>query len=135
MLPLLPMIAGAAAGQIANSAIGQPFEWLENLFNPAIITSPVPANDNSFAAFVSGQYHFNVQVLAPSDADIQGLDDFFESYGYNVSRFQVPNLKVRGNFTYVKTRDAVVKSSNYLAAQQMAAMLNNGCKFWVGDIG
>lgn len=110
-------------------------DFSNNLFDPRVeLSKPAPSSD-AFAEYALTNYFFRLMILAPSDKDIQSIDDFFESFGYNVGLFKVPNLKVRGTFTYVKTRDAQVTSNVKMAAEQMAALLNNGCKFWVGEIG
>jgi len=137
MLPLLPIVAGltgvSGVSWIAKNVIGT--DWLENIFTPKISTPKNTVVNANFSSYTSNLYHFRIQILAPSDKDIKALDDFFESYGYRVNIFGTPNLKVRGNFTFIKTRDAVVKSSNINAANQLASMLNNGCKFWSNEIG
>lgn len=140
--PLLPLIgkAGALIGisfttsWIERNVIGAS-GWLQNVVDPVIRDSVVMPSRGDVGAWFSEQYYFGIHLLAPSNEDIKALDDFFESYGYNVSRFMKPNLKVRSTFTYIKTRDAVVYSSNIKAMQQMQAMLNGGTKFWVGEIG
>ena len=131
---LLAIAGAGGVGWIARNVLGTT-GWLENTLSPNIETGKATTINANIASYSAGLYAFRSQVLAPSDADIKGIDDFFESYGYNVNRFEKPNLKVRSTFTYIKTKDAVVYSSNLNAAQQMAAMLNDGCKFWVGDIG
>lgn len=134
-VPLLAGLLGfGGVNWIAKNVVGSS-DWLNQYFDPKISTAPSQPSNASIAAYSSEQYFFRVQVLAPSDNDIKALDDFFESFGYRVDRMQVPNLKVRNTFTYVKTRDAVVYSSNQQASEQLCAMLNNGCKFWVDKIG
>lgn len=136
---MLPTILGMQAADTLKSGVssltGSPLSWLDNLTHPEIIHPNNTSHGSTYSAYATSRYDFRCFVLAPSDDDIKALDDFFESYGYNVSRFQVPKLNVRGTFTFIKTRDAVVSSDNYNASQQMAAMLNNGCKFWTGEIG
>lgn len=91
---------------------------------------------SNLSAFFQGQYRFEVFIEKPSDTDLKAIDDFFESYGYNVSTFAVPKLDVRDSFTYVKTRDAVVSGQcPQEAINQLKYMLDNGCKFWKGSIG
>lgn len=137
-LPMLPLLIGLLGGGgvswISRNVLGTQ-EWLNNKFDPEIKTSPSLSVNGTVSEWFSERYYFGIHLLAPSNKDIQALDDFFEAYGYNVNLFQVPNLKVRGTFTYVKTRDAVVYSTNAQASKQMCAMLNSGTKFWVGEIG
>lgn len=123
----------AVSGFLENNLIAQ--GWLENALDPKMVMAPAMGNDGSLAAFSAERYKFITQVIAPSSMDIAALDDFFEAYGYRVDLFMKPNLALRDNFTYIKTRDCVVYSSIKPAADQMAAMLNNGYKFWKGEIG
>jgi len=133
-LPILASLGWTAAGWLTSNAIGLS-DALSSIVAPKIIDTPNAPSSNNLSTYVTNGYAFRLQILAPSDRDIQGIDDFFESYGYRVDRFALPNLKVRGSFTFVKTRDAVVYSSVKKASEQMAQMLNSGTKFWVGEIG
>lgn len=135
---MIPLIAAAARfvgiSWVMNNVVNAT-DPLTNLFNPKITGSPPIPQGGSFANLYSGLYQYQMQPLAPSDKDMKALDDYFESFGYNVQSFGDVNLKVRGTFTYIKTRDAQVTASNLEAANQMAAMLNNGIKFWATEIG
>lgn len=139
---MIPMLLGALGAGSTAKAVGGFLEnnlvaqgWLSNYLDPEISASPAMGNDGSLAAFASERYKFIMQVLAPSAKDIKALDDFFEAYGYRIDQFIVPNIGLRSNFTYVKTRDCVVYSPIKPAADQMAAMLNSGYKFWKTEIG
>lgn len=135
---MVPLVAAAAryvgVSWVMNNVVGANGA-AQNLFNPQVTTSPPLGGVGDFPTFFSGQYRFNIQTLAPSDKDMKALDDYFESFGYNIQSFGTVNLKVRGTFTYIKTRDAQVTSTNLEAANQMAAMLNGGIKFWATEIG
>lgn len=133
-VPLLPYAAGVAGSWIGANLIGLS-DFLGNVVDPKITTPKSSNSYNTFADYTLGNYRFKYFILAPSNEDIQGIDDFFESYGYRINRFQVPKLNVRATFTYVKTKDAQVTSSVRQAAEQMAAMLNAGYKFWSTEIG
>lgn len=108
---------------------------INQYFNPQMFTASQPASNQNSAAYFAGLYLFKIFALAPTNKDLQAIDDYFESFGYRVSRFEKPNIAARDTFTYVQTRDADVTSTNWQAAQQMAAMLNRGTKFWKTDIG
>lgn len=136
---MAPLIAAAAryigVSWVLNNVVGNPSDAVSNYFNPTIASAQPVGGSNSISEYTAGFYRFNVQTLAPSDMDMRALDDYFESFGYNIQQFRTVNLKVRDSFTYVKTRDAQVTASNLETANQLAAMLNNGCKFWAGEIG
>lgn len=126
-------VAGWAAANLLQPVIGGQ-GIVGQLFNPNIVTPPPPGGAGDIGRFNAGLYKIGVQVLAPSDKDMKALDDFFESYGYNVQRFGEVNLNVRsGSFTYIKTRDAQVTAANQETVNQMSAMLNSGIKFWSAD--
>lgn len=135
---MIPVIAAAARyvgiSWVMNNVVGSGGA-AQNFFNPQITSSPPAGGTGTFPEFYCGLYRFTMQTLAPSNQDMAALDDYFESFGYNVQQFRKVNIKVRDTFTYIKTRDAQVTASNLEAANQMAAMLNGGCKFWVTEIG
>lgn len=126
----LSSVAGWALNNVVNVTPA-----IQNYFQPKVITPAPLGGRATYAEYTTGFYKFQMQTLAPSDKDMRALDDYFEAYGYNVQIFGKVNLKVRDTFTYIKTRDAQVTSPNLAAANQMAAMLNAGCKFWVTEIG
>lgn len=130
-LPTNP--AGVAAWALNNVVNVTPA--INNFFQPQVITPAPLGGGGTYAEYTTGFYKFQMQTLAPSDRDMKALDDYFEAYGYNVQTFGKVNLKVRDTFTYIKTRDAQITCKNLQAGNQMAAMLNAGCKFWVTEIG
>lgn len=122
-------LAASVAGAFTSKFVGE-------MFNPDVLNKSSQGSMPNLSAFFQGQYRFEVFIQKPSDTDLKAIDDFFESYGYNVSMFATPKLDVRDNFTYVKTRDSVVTGQcPYEAIQQLQTMLDNGCKFWKGEIG
>lgn len=132
--PLIPYAAGIVGSWIGANVIGLS-DFLGNAVDPKIITPKNSTSYNTFVDYILGNYQFKYYILAPSNEDIKAIDDFFESYGYRVNKFDVPKLNVRDTFTFVKTKDAQVTSSVRQAAEQMTAMLNAGYKFWVTEIG
>lgn len=87
------------------------------------------SSNTSGAAF--GHYKVQHYIMRPGLNDLTGLDDFFEAYGYNISRWDYPDLKVRQNWTYVKTKNAQVKGKCPMEAiQQLQNLLNSGTTFW-----
>lgn len=68
--------------------------------------------------------------------ELTSLDDYFDCYGYRLSCFGDVNLKVRKNYTYVKTNDACVFGScPYEAIEEFKSMLDGGTTFWSTEIG
>lgn len=129
--------ATSIGGKLINSVVGNAGGLISETFDPTVKFTQLGVSSPDFSTFCAGGYIFQLEVYAPTDEDIKSLNDFFDNYGYNVSQYMDVKLKVDGrfNFTYVKTKDAQVKCVNMNAAQQMAAMLNGGCRFWVGEIG
>lgn len=86
------------------------------------------------AAF--GLHRVAFYVHMPKENDIYAIDSFFTAFGYNVSKFDIPNPKVRSGLTYIKTRGAAVKGAMPRAGvNQVSDMLNNGVTFWNCDAG
>lgn len=135
---MIPLLATAARyigiSWVAKNVIGAS-GVAENLLDPLVKTPPPSGGSGSFPEFYSGLFQFQIQTLAPTNADMKALDDYFESFGYNISQYREINLKVRSTFTYIKTRDAQVTAENMETVNQLTAMLNSGCKFWATEIG
>lgn len=135
---MIPLVAAAARyvgiSWVMNNVVGAD-GIASNFFDPKIATAKPTGSNNGLSDYAAGRYRFSVQTIAPSDADMRALDDFFESFGYNIQQFRTVNLAVRDTFTYVKTRDAQVTAANLETANQLTAMLNAGCKFWKTEIG
>lgn len=122
----------ATGSDVVNTA----FETVSDLIMPNTQVNSLNSNGGSVPDYLSGNNYLPViQMYSPVEKDLKSIDDFFESYGYNISEFKEPKLDVRDNFTYVKTGNAQVTGSNYNANMQMSMMLNSGCKFWKTDIG
>src|SRR5699024_1143830 len=113
---MIPQILAAGVG---GSLVGVASDWLSNFFNPKTDVNLQSTNNASLSSYLTGGFNFYVKYLAPTDDDIRAIDDFFTAYGYRVDRFMKPNLGLRSDFTYVKTRSAVVKSSVWQAQEQM----------------
>src|SRR5699024_4680668 len=132
---MLPLLGVGAAAAVGGTLAGVATDWLSQYFTPKYDVNLQNTNAFSLASYLTGGYNFYVKILAPTNDDIMAIDDFFTAYGYRIDRFINPDLGAREVFTYIKTRDANVKSHVYNAAEQMRALLNNGCRFWNGGIG
>ena len=59
------------------------------------------------------------------------LDDFFTMYGYKLNRVQVPSLKARPSFTYVKTVGCHIRAGFCNEdALKIESIFDNGVTFW-----
>jgi len=65
------------------------------------------------------------------------LGDFFKRYGYKWNRVEIPNLKTRQSYNFVKTLDSLMRGSipqEYLI--QLQTIFDNGITLWhTDDIG
>lgn len=59
------------------------------------------------------------------------IDEFFDMYGYKINRVQVPNLKVRKHWNYIKTVGCVVKGGiDAKDRRRIADIFDRGITIW-----
>lgn len=101
-------------------------------------------NGNALYANNLARFHIARAHLPVSQLKI--IDDFFTMYGYAVNAVKVPNVNVRKEFTFTKTKGAKILAirteldsqdrRNYLggcpadALQKMTAIYDSGITFW-----
>ena len=75
------------------------------------------AHQFSIASSPSGNYSRNganyngvwFQTITPTNNSAQVLDDYFTKYGYAQKRIASPILRARPSFTYIQTKDMILK--------------------------
>jgi len=80
---------------------------------------------------VAEQYKIYFYEHMPEWGDLQALDDYFECFGYHLGQFMTPDPTVRSKWTYIKTKNAVIKGKcPHEGIKYVQEMLNEGCTFW-----
>lgn len=144
-------MAAEVLGEAVTTATGVSSikKAFDDFFNPSITSTPLSGASISVGAYKQGKYCINLVFNAPTDYDLQALDNYFIWNGITVNEIDRPliytegevksqkdgsivSVKVRAQnkFQYIKTEGAVVNSKNRLAAVQMQEMLNGGFRWW-----
>ena len=87
----------------------------------------------------SGKQQFYGGRVSVTKQYAEMIDNYFSLYGYSLMKVQVPNLRARPHWTYVKTRGCNLKGSlPAISKQNIKNIFNSGITFWkvpseVGD--
>lgn len=113
----------------ANSKIGGALA--EKASNEAIPLVSKGAFDNifSYACKMNG---FTLSRMGVTKNVAKRIDDYFSVYGYKISDWQEPKLKVRSKWTFIKTAGCAIKSDNIPTQFEDAInkIFDNGITFW-----
>jgi len=102
-------------------------------------TPPSISNQGGNNYFTTGNGYKGLYVIKKFlKAEYQEtLGDFFKRYGYKWNRVELPNLKTRQSYNFVKTLDSIMRGSipqEYLI--QLQTIFDNGITLWhTDDIG
>lgn len=143
---------GAVAGGPVGAAIGGLGGALTGGLNPLLSIGDTLAQrgdkslypnklagqeNNSTVNVAWNKVGFIIKIMVITKEYAKILDDYFDRYGYKVSRTGVPDTKTRRSWNYVKTVDCKIKGP--FPADQCIAIqniYNNGITFWhVDDVG
>lgn len=109
-------------------------------YEVAHTTLPYPATskgitghgDADFVALMAkGVWQLEAACMSIKRYYAEIIDEYLSKYGYAMNRVATPNLRARANWTYVKTRDAIVRG--YVpqeALVKISKILDNGITFW-----
>ncbi len=109
----------------------------ENIERQRADTARGPVASDANVANRTKDLYFLKMCLPPEK--VNSIDDFFDKYGYACEKVKTPNLHARTSWTYVKTKDCIIKGAIPASAQRnMAKLMDEGMTFWaytatVGD--
>ena len=97
---------------------------------------PTVSNLGNNTMFDTGwkNMHFYVMIKTIRDEYKEQLTNYFKMFGYKVNKLEIPNLKSRENYNYIKTIDANIVGnipSNDLSA--IKGIFDRGVTIWHGD--
>lgn len=97
---------------------------------------PTVSNLGNNTMFDTGwkNMHFYVMIKTIRDEYKEQLTNYFKMFGYKVNKLEIPNLKSRANYNYIKTIDANIVGnipSNDLSA--IKGIFDRGVTIWHGD--
>ena len=75
---------------------------------------------------------FTISRVRVTNAVAKRIDDYFSVYGYKIMDWQVPKLKVRSKWTFIKTAGCAIKPNNIPSQFEDAInqIFDNGITFW-----
>ena len=113
----------------ANSKIGSALA--EKASNEAIPLVAKGAFENifSYACKMNG---FTLSRMGVGLSVAKRIDNYFSVYGYKISDWQVPKLKVRSKWTFIKTAGCAIKANNIPTQFEdvINQIFDNGITFW-----
>ncbi len=78
--------------------------------------------------------HFYVMVKTIRDEYKEQLTNYFKMFGYKVNKLEIPNLKSRENYNYIKTIDAnIVGNIPSTDLSAIKGIFDKGVTIWHGD--
>lgn len=87
---------------------------------------------NTLVACRQKNFYFYYAHVRDDYAEI--IDDFFSMYGYAAQVVELPKLRTRLSWNYIKTRDCKITGSvPFDDIVKIKNMFNNGVTFWHGD--
>ena len=66
----------------------------------------------------------------------ESIDNYFTMFGYTVNKLEIPNIKARKEFTYIKVSECTLHNQHIAQAytDKIKSVYQNGVRFWVnGD--
>ena len=133
---LMGNVAGAAGG--AFTAVSGGLQIGELLAQKADMEIQPPQSRGSFSSsvnMVAGKHTFSFTQKSITAERARVLDDYFDMYGYKVSRVMVPQLRTRQYWTYIKTVGCLINGNMCTEdVVKIESIFDHGITFWTeGD--
>ena len=123
-------IVGAASGTLSTAtAIGQS---VAQIYQASI--QPPQAHGNSGAGnalFSVNGYTINRIIKHIREEYAKIIDTYFEQFGDKVNQLEVPQLRTRPQWNYIKTISCNIQGNiNVTDIEEIKSYFNNGITFW-----
>ncbi len=129
--------AGAAIGGHASIA-----QQLAQKTDAAVQPPQARGRHSSTVNVAHGKQTFTIYQKSITAERARIIDDYFTMYGYKQNRVEVPNLRARSRFTYVKTNGCHISAPSCTSedAATIERIFDKGITWWadhsrVGDYG
>lgn len=117
------MIAGGAAGVLND---------MKEIYQHSLVPPQLEGDVGSAEiAFADKKNTFEAHHFRIKEEYARIIDGYFDTYGYKVNAFKVPNIHTRRNWNYIKTIDINITGdipSDDL--EKIKELFNNGITFW-----
>lgn len=105
---------------------------LSNVYQHSFTPNSARGNTNGGDINVSSNsngFYFYQMSIKQEYAKI--IDDFFTMYGYKVNKVEIPNIKTRNNWNYLKAIEPnIIAEIPQEDLQELKNILYNGVTFW-----
>lgn len=119
-----------------GKAMGKSYNFISNLVQQKAQMAEIPTTlAGSFdenLGYIIDINGFTISRVRVTNAVAKRIDDYFSVYGYKIMDWQVPKLKVRSKWTFIKTAGCAIKSNNIPTQFEDAInqIFDNGITFW-----
>lgn len=101
--------------------------------NARLLPSQLSGNIDDLLSYCSKCYGYNIYRMSVCKTVRQRIDNYFSVYGYKISNWQHnPKLKVRANWTYIKTASCSIIGTGIPKdfSNAINQIFDNGITFW-----
>lgn len=116
-------------------AMANSYNFISNLTQQKAQMAEIPnalkGSLDSNMSFITNRMGFKAMRVRVQAGVAKRIDDYFSVYGYKISDWQVPQLKVRANWTFIKTAGCAVTGNipkDFESA--IDQIFDNGITFW-----
>ena len=119
-----------------GKAMGKSYNFISNLAQQKAQMAEIPTTlAGSFdenLGYIIDINGFTISRVRVTNAVAKRIDDYFSVYGYKIMDWQVPKLKVRSKWTFIKTAGCTIKPNNIPTQFEDAInqIFDNGITFW-----
>lgn len=144
-IPNADMYKGMARSAMMMSGIGGITAFSSNAVHQAmaqrqkersIMNTPgtLAKSGNAIASIIDNQFKFYYIETKVDDVSYEKYKTLFMKYGYYIGCVELPNIKSRKFFNYIKTNGAILTGScNQLILSYLASIFDNGVTIWHMD--
>lgn len=117
---------------VASGAIGGITSILSQTYKASIAADICRGNiNNGGVNTATGKQQFYKSRCHITKYFAKMIDNFFSMFGYAVNLLQIPNIKARPHWTYIKTRDCCITGTLPAdVANKICEIHNNGVTYW-----
>lgn len=123
------------AAKSTVKAMTNSYNFISNLTQQKAQMAEIPnalkGSLDSNMSFITNRMGFKAMRVRVRAGVAKRIDDYFSVYGYKISDWQVPQLKVRANWTFIKTAGCAVTGNipkDFESA--IDQIFDNGITFW-----
>lgn len=126
---------GNAIGTTAN-AMGNTYNYISSLAAQNAEHKEVPnslvGSFDGYMNLCASRYSFTLYNMSVTNHIAQRIDHYFSAYGYKINDWKEVKLKVRDNWTFVKTAGCAIEPDHIpsMFEEQINKIFDSGITFW-----